>query len=1196
MNNRLHFFRPAALAWFAGLVLVSWIPGAHGQTSCAGRLDASFRLPLPPELGVPLYVGRRAYVAAQSDGRVVFGGDLNDEDNGVVRLNPDGSKDPTFNGNSILFLTALTLQPDGKVLLGGNELVRLLTNGETDLDFHAELSGDDRWWYRAPTRVALQSDGKIVVTGGFAQVNGTERRGLARLHPDGSVDFAFLVASKDLPQTIEAIQVQPEGKILVAGYTIDMVALHGHVVRLMPDGTRDTNFVFVTGPDRGISALALQADGKILAAGYNWESYYRQYGFIVRLNADGSQDLTFGGATGEVGVNGWDGEGVISMVVQPDGKILVGGSFFNSEDPDYGSFTRLHADGSRDLDFQPGFTLSRWADDIESVTSIALQADGRILIAGDFSMVAGVPRPGVARLFSGSNDCQGLISFSAASYSGQEGISNPSVTIQRDGPNLGPVTVQYTIQALRDDTGNYFLSGIIGGIPAEDFVQVTGEVSFAEAETSKSFAVPILSDAVIEPTESFDIVLSGTTGQAAFGQPTRALLHVFDQNSLGLPGTLDFSFTGSLSGTVRALLAQPDGKLLVGGSFTSIDGVSRNNLLRLNADGTLDLEFDPPTEVPAVAAIALQADGKVVIGGDTVIRLESNGSVDASFQSFAPGSAIDALAVQSDGSILVGGSSGLQRLQANGSPDSSFVAFSGMAPTNQVSHVRALALQPDRKIIAGGENAITHLPVVVRLNTDGTRDPAFSGQGFQMGYHGGFDLGVLSLLLQPDGKIVVGGGFSFVMTNDSRWNLLRLNSDGTLDTSFYPSRTVNTYVNAIARQADGKLLVSGYFWSFNDGAGVGLERLFEDGTTDHSFFTGTGALAGIDAIAVQPSGSIWIGGTFAKYNGYAQAALARLHSDDQPGPGRIEFVQSYGPVKENAGQVLLRIRRYWGTDGPVSARYATSNGTAIAGVHYTAQTGTVVFASGEIEKTISVPLLDDSAPDFNRYFTLNLDPPTGGALLGQFSNTWVNIIENDRGILARRSELLGGQLFLRDNFNVQENAGSVRIELFYVGDSTDGPVSLDLATSDGSAHAGSDYTARAGSTSFGGPYSTHQDFVVAILSDSVAEGPESFTITLRTAFPGVTLVQSNIVVTIVEGEPSYRLQPHPSGPTASGRFRMLLQVPGNTAFSLEASTNLVSWTALTNFAPRISDEPIEFEDAEAANFKQRFYRIVAPPR
>lgn len=1154
-----------------------------------------------------MYVGRTAHVAVQPDGKILFGGDISDERSGVIRLNADGSKDATFNQGVIYafsFLSAMTVQPDGKVLLAGNAIVRLLPNGEPDPNFlHASLDWSDGWPYYIPIRLALQSDGKIVVSGAFTEVHGMQRAGLARLNTNGSVDTAFNVASNDLPQKIDALALQTDGKILIAGYSLDSGLWQGHFVRLWPDGTRDTNFVAEVGG--GVSVIALQSDGRILAAGYHWENY-QQHGYIVRLNADGSKDPTFGGTPGRVGVNGYGDEGVSSMIVQGDGKILVGGSFFDSENADSGSLMRLNADGALDVDFQLRLSLSRWADDIESVSSMALQANGAVLIAGDFAMVDGVERPGIARVFAGNDDCQ-VISFFAENNFGQEGLTNATVMVQREGANLGPLTIRYIVRVPRDETGSYFLDGIRTG-SAEDLTALQGEITLAEGETNTSFAVPIFNDTLIEPTETFQIVLTGTTGPAAFGNRTRASLHIFDDDSLGLPGALDSTFSAQLSGTVKALVTQPDGKLIVGGRFSFIIAIRANNLLRLNADGTLDVDFDLGVDVPAVAAIVLQADGKIIVGGEGLMRLESNGAIDASFP--AASQAVDALAIQADGRILVGGTNGLQRLHTNGMADSSFVAFDGMAATSHVSHVRALAVQSDGKIIVGGENALSELPVLVRLNTDGTRDSAFDGTGFQMGYHGGFELGVLSVLLQPDGKIVVGGGFRYDVPNHPgagmpfitrAWNLVRLNSDGTHDSSFEGSNPVNTYIKAIARQPDAKLLVSGYFWSLgqtSDG-GVGLERLFEDGGTDHSFFTGVGALAAIDAIAVQPNGSIWIGGTFTKYNGYPQAALARLHGDDQPGPGRIEFVQSYGSVKENTGHAVLKLRRYWGKDGEVSVSYATFDGTASSGVHYMRQTGTVVFASGELEKTITVPLLDDLTPELNRHFTVHLSHPTAGVLLGLFNRRWVNIVENDRGILARRTERVpagpgsGHYLFFSENFTAHEEVGSIRIELFYVGDPTDGAIGLDLATVDGSARAGSDYSAQTRTTQFGGPYSTQQEIEIPILSDSIAEGPETFTLTLRNVPPDIALVRSNIVVTIVDYHPEFRLQPHPVTPTPNGRFRMLLHVPRGRHFLLETSTNLIDWASHTSFPAQNSTQPIEFEDADAVNFNQRFYRIVA---
>lgn len=1177
------------------LVFACTVDAAQGQASYTGRVDASFRPDFPPELRVPLYVGAQAYVATQPDGKILFGGDLGGEDGGVVRLHPDGTSDSSFyDGATYPFasLTALVVQPDGKILLGGNGLVRLLANGELDPNFSAELSGDGEWAERTATRVVMQPDGKIMVSGGFSHVNGLPQRGLARLQTDGSVDASFNVAANDLPETIEAVQVQADGKVLVAGYADRVGSREHHFIRLMPDGARDNSFVPAL--DRGVSVIAMQTDRKILVAGYRWESYYEDHGYILRLNGDGSHDETFGGEPGEVEISGYNDEGVHALLLQPDGKIIVGGSFFNSEgfDNAYGSLFRLHSDGLPDVEFEPRLSLQSGADDIASVTSMALQTDGRLLIAGDFSWVGGVLRPGIARLFTGSDDCQGVISFSADSYSSSEGNRELAVTVQREGDQLGPITVQYAIQPVRDDSGYLFFDGIIGGQPAEDFVELTGAIDFAAGETSKSFSVPVRNDALIEPTESFEVLITETTRPAAFGDRVRALLNIFDDDSLGLPGALDFRFGGRLSGTVKALLPQSDGKLLVGGNFTALDSAPRSNLLRLNADGTLDLGFVPPADLPAVDALALQADGKIIVGGAGVRRLATNGTLDGSFQSLDASEAVDAIAIQPDDGVLVGGPAGLRRLRADGVPDATFDAFRGLPQTSHVSHVRAVVVQPDGKIISGGENAITQLPVVVRLNADGSGDSAFHVPTFQMGYHGGFDLGVLSLLLQPDGKIVVGGGFSYVTQTRNDWNLLRLNADGTLDMNFSAQLAVNTYIRAIARQADGKLLIGGYFW-LNNGAGVGLNRLFENGMSDHSFFTGIGALAGVHAIAVLSNGSIWIGGTFAKYNGYPQAALARLHGDDQIGPGHIEFVQSYGPVKENAGQVTLQVRRYWGSDGPVTVQYATSNGTAVAGIHYLARTGTLEFAAGELEKMISIPLLDDSIPEFNRHFTVHLTQPTGNAVLGEFASTWVNILENDRGILARRTEQRGNQLFFRDDFNIRENAGAIRIELFYVGDPTDGPIDVSYTTSDRSAHAGSDYSARSGSTSFGGPYSTQQDFSVPILSDRIQEPPETFTITLQTAAGGVMLMQREITVTIIE--PAFSLQPHPEGRDAAGHYRMLMEVLPDTPFCIEASTNLVDWSVLASFPAQTSGDPIEFVDPDSGNFDRRFYRI-APPR
>jgi uncharacterized delta-60 repeat protein len=1109
---------------------------------------------------------------------------MNYEGDELIRLNADGSRDSTFNsGAPVGFneISAIVVQPDGAILVAGADLRRLLPDGTLDPSFSAELSGDSTLYSRPPTRVALQPDGKIVVTGYFTAINDTPVAGIARLLPNGSLDPDFAVNASEIPGTIDAMQLQPDGKILLAGYNFTPATFtwEGRFIRLMPDGSLDPSFV--TDPERGVSAIALHGDGRIVVAGYYWNGSFDQHGYINRLTENGSDDPAF--SAGPFGITGWETEGVHALIVQSDGKILAGGSFFLE---DYlGSLLRLNADGTRDTGFDSTFQ-SAGGDDIYSVTSMALQNDGRFYIAGDFAFVGGVPRQGIARLFTNGSGAQGLVSFSASSYSITESGSNFTVTIEREGPDLGPVMVDCAIQVLPDYYA-YSNPGLQFGQPDEDFTATTGQVTFTNGETSKTFSLPVRNDLLIEPTETFEVAITGSSVPLAYGERTKSLLHVFDDDSLGLPGSIDPAFNGNITGTVSALFTQPDGRVLVAGAFTSFDSIDRANLLRLNLDGTLDLSFAPT--VPDVTALALQQDGKIIVAGTSVSRLNADGSPDGSFQTYTLGNAVEALAIQADGKILIGNADGLQRLHTDGPPDFGFNAFGGMPAAARGSKVRALALQPDGKIFVGGENA-AQLPALARLNPDGTGDPTFVPPAFEEGYYG-FRLGIRSLVLQPDGKLLVGGGFAIHASQLSQASLTRLNPNGSLDAGFSSQFYSNTAVIAIIRQPDGRLLISEEF-GWNDVERTQLRRLFENGGNDHSLIASTQVIGAIKAIAQQPDRHIWIGGTFQSFNGYPQPALARLVGDNQTGPGIIEFVESYGSVKENAGSVSLKLRRIWGADGPVSVHYETTDGTAKAGVHYLAASGTVSFASGEVEKTISVDLLDNSEPDFNHNFTVVLSQPMGGAQLAEFPSFWVNILENDAGILARRAEIIGNRVYERDYFSVRENIGSVLVYLFYVGDSPTSVITLNYTTHDGTARAGQDYAATTWYTLFGGPYSLTQELQVPIVADAIPEEPETFTVSLSTPTPGVEIVQSDLTITIVDNAPGFRLFAHPAGPTKPGRFRMLLQAPLGQPFTIEASTDLVTWIVLATYPAQTTADPLEFEDVDAASFSKRFYRLA----
>lgn len=299
---------------------------------------------------------------------------------------------------------------------------------------------------------------------------------------------------------------------------------------------------------------------------------------------------------------------------------------------------------------------------------------------------------------------------------------------------------------------------------------------------------------------------------------------------LNIDGTVDASFNigiGFSLGVVRALCLQPDGKIIVGGHFTQFNNVICNNIVRLNTDGSLDTSFSPPGTGfdNAILTLSIQPDGKIVVGGmfkyfngisqNRILRLNADGSLDTNFDSGDGFSdAVSSLFVQTDGKIVVGGyfwsfngipRKEIARLNTNGNLDTSFNPL-------QFWSIQTIYPQPDGKIIIGGSFTYfntTFSNNIARLNIDGTLDTSFDpGKGF--------NYQVQALTLQPDGKIIVGGIFTSFNENIPRGCIARLNSDGSLDMGFNPGTGFNTWVLTLFLQSDGKILVGGLFESFNN--------------------------------------------------------------------------------------------------------------------------------------------------------------------------------------------------------------------------------------------------------------------------------------------------------------------------------------------------------------------------------------------
>jgi uncharacterized delta-60 repeat protein len=359
-------------------------------------------------------------------------------------------------------------------------------------------------------------------------------------------------------------------------------------------------------------------------------------------------------------------------------------------------------------------------------------------------------------------------------------------------------------------------------------------------------------------------------------------------------GSVDASFDpgSGPDSYVYGLALQSDGKVIIGGEFTALKGMSRNRIARLNSDGSLDPGFNPGSGANGfVQAIAVQSDGKVLIGGrftaingatrNRIARLNADGSFDTGFN---PGSGANSdvlvSVVQSDGKVLIGGNFSvvngvarnfIARLNADGSLDTGFNPGSGADNT-----VHAMAVQGDGKVLIGGSfntfNGVAR-NFIARLNADGSLDTGFNlGSGLDNYY-------VFTLAVQSDGKVLIGGGFSTV-NGVTRNHVARLNADGSLDTSFNPGSGANgSYVYGLALQSDGKVLIGGSFNTFNGVARSCIARLNANGSLDTGFNPGSGADNTVYKLAVQSDGRALIGGFFTIFNGVARNYIARLKSD-----------------------------------------------------------------------------------------------------------------------------------------------------------------------------------------------------------------------------------------------------------------------------------------------------------------------------
>lgn len=345
------------------------------------------------------------------------------------------------------------------------------------------------------------------------------------------------------------------------------------------------------------------------------------------------------------------------------------------------------------------------------------------------------------------------------------------------------------------------------------------------------------------------------------------------------------------SSKIYVIKEQADGKLLVGGSFEGYNGKNRKNLVRINRDGSLDESFRITSGFSSeVKEILVLPDQKIIVAGNFnrcngtavkyIVRLLPDGTLDKTFETNrGVSNTINTVALMPDGKLVVGGEfqyyeniqvANIVRLNQDGTLDASMPFGKGFS-----GPISSIALQKGKLLVAGNFTYYNDVvkPNLVRLTLNGGIDLKFNiaGDGFKHQ-----DNLIRKIAVLDNNKILVAG--SLVNYNqNSIGDLVRLNEDGWIDRKFNNSNKIPLGIETLAIDADGSIYVAGSFRNVNGLVRCGLAKFNPEGVLDNNACT-ENVFINNNVFAIEPKkeGGVWVGGSFERMCGYRRNHIASL--------------------------------------------------------------------------------------------------------------------------------------------------------------------------------------------------------------------------------------------------------------------------------------------------------------------------------
>ncbi|MEM9016841.1 MAG: delta-60 repeat domain-containing protein, partial [Verrucomicrobiota bacterium] len=861
---------------------------------------------------------------------------------GLARLNANGSLDTSF-VPAVERPNTIAIQPDGKILVSGNqsgsgsiEIFRLESNGSLDPSFQVpEVT--------IAESIAIQSDGKILIVGSFPNVDGVARPGIARLEADGTLDSSFDPPPSPVVRNLVGMTLAENGNAILVGNIDEGGSNFVGVVQQISAGTATRALLrpvpgtlewsrseaapsvscatFEVSDDGGLTWNQLGQGTPITSGGSGWRLTGANLPAAGLVRAEGrttgGQENASAGRSRQVETIPTPGIPVPDVTNPTSSDFMLTSALAGGEITDAGgqpilergvvlSRTAVNEDpkfgGPEVITFAAaGTALGSFTvtlSDLVPETSYSFAAFARTAVGVGYSEVAQLRTLGLP-----------IINTPTVS-----GISSTGATLGAtvDDENGSPVTERgvmvYPFGATAEEkrliaANDYQQTVESGGSGAGTFtVQVTGllpdttytHVAYAVNDTGRAFTEEpsVFTTASAQPSPQF-LPEEGNGPEDPLGNPFPNGRNTTSRSGTGPSSLLDTFYTPELhpGGFVQAIAIQPNNQAIVAGFFALQGEKYNTNIARLNNfGGGYDRSFVAETSDPVYSAI-VQPDGKILIGGAFIYvngracrgiaRLQSDGSLDDLEDFFSnPGAdnAVYTLALQPDGKILAGGlfegfqggsRNRIARLLDDGRLDESFDPGSGAD-----NAVFCISVQGDGKILIAGDfenyNG-SSINRIARLNPDGTLDSSFNPGT-------GANARITGLAVQPDGRIILCGAFQSI-DGTSVGRIARLNSDGSVDSSFDPGTGADDEVVTISMQTDGKVLIGGLFQNVNGSSCKRVARLNSDGSLDSSFDVGAGADNEVAAIALQGDGSVLLGGLFGDFDGNSKNGVVKFLND-----------------------------------------------------------------------------------------------------------------------------------------------------------------------------------------------------------------------------------------------------------------------------------------------------------------------------